>query len=104
MGDGTMFLPVRAEIRKKIGKQAGDSVQLVLYDDDFGLEVPQEIIDCFECEPREVYSAFIALNDFKRKAYLDWIYDAKSDEIKVRRIIEMIDRIRKTLSASGKGH
>jgi len=30
MGDGTHKLPVRAEIRKSIGKQAGDTVTILL--------------------------------------------------------------------------
>jgi len=30
MGDGTHKLPVRAEVRKAIGKEAGDSVHVVL--------------------------------------------------------------------------
>src|SRR4051812_4624460 len=29
--DGNYFLPVKAEIRKKIGKEAGDSVRVQLY-------------------------------------------------------------------------
>jgi hypothetical protein len=30
MGDGTHKLPVRADVRKAIGKQAGDEVSVVL--------------------------------------------------------------------------
>src|SRR5690606_11351229 len=31
MGDGKLFLPVRAEIRKKINKKEGDIVHVILY-------------------------------------------------------------------------
>lgn len=31
MGNGKLFLPVKAEIRKKIGKKEGDWVTIVLY-------------------------------------------------------------------------
>ncbi len=41
MGDGKMFLPVKAEIRKKIKKEAGDWVHVLLYTDNEPLEVPQ---------------------------------------------------------------
>ena len=30
MGNGTLFLPVKAAIRKKIGKEEGDHVQIIL--------------------------------------------------------------------------
>ena len=33
MGAGKLFLPVNAAIRKKIKKQAGDTVKIVLYPD-----------------------------------------------------------------------
>ncbi len=34
MGNGHLFLPVKAEIRKKIKKQEGDYVDIVLYPDE----------------------------------------------------------------------
>ncbi len=33
MGNGKLFLPVKAEIRKKIGKNAGDYVDVILFAD-----------------------------------------------------------------------
>jgi hypothetical protein len=30
MGDGVQMLPVKAEIRKKIGKEAGDEVEVII--------------------------------------------------------------------------
>jgi hypothetical protein len=30
LGDGTQYLPVKAEIRKAIGKEAGDTVTVLL--------------------------------------------------------------------------
>lgn len=40
MEKGQLFLPVRAEIRKKIHKNAGDTVHIVLYPDNDPLEIP----------------------------------------------------------------
>ena len=40
MGNGGLFLPVRAEIRKKIKKEEGDFVHIILYPDTETLEVP----------------------------------------------------------------
>ncbi|HNV29466.1 MAG TPA: DUF1905 domain-containing protein, partial [Cyclobacteriaceae bacterium] len=43
MGDGSLFLPVKAEIRKKIKKNAGDQVHVILSPDNEPLEVPDEM-------------------------------------------------------------
>jgi hypothetical protein len=40
MGKGKLFLPVKAAIRKKIGKEAGDWVKVTLYADYEHLHVP----------------------------------------------------------------
>ena len=97
MGNGQLFLSVRKEIRKKIGKEAGDTVKIVLYPDLSHLEIPQEIMDCFELEPKKTYENFMKLTEGDRKLYLDWIYDAKKEETKIERITEMIKRVEKNL-------
>lgn len=38
---GKLFLPVKAEIRKHIHKQAGDNVHVILYHDNEPLNVPK---------------------------------------------------------------
>lgn len=95
MGNGRLFLPVKAEIRKKISKQAGDFVRITLYVDKSPLEIPEEIILCFQNEPKEVYEHFIRLTKGEQKSYLDWIYAAKKAETKANRIINMINRLLK---------
>ncbi|WP_439506057.1 DUF1905 domain-containing protein [Sediminibacterium sp.] len=47
MGNGYLFLPVKAEIRMNIKKQAGDYVKLVLFADNLLIEIPEELIQCF---------------------------------------------------------
>ena len=43
MKNGNMFLPVKAEIRKAIGKREGDTVHVILYVDNSVIIIPQEI-------------------------------------------------------------
>ena len=62
MGDGTLFLPVRADIRKKIGKKAGDWVLVTLQRDDAPTSVPGELLDCLRDEPA-AHRAFLRLTD-----------------------------------------
>ena len=97
MGNGKLFLPVRAEIRKKINKYAGDYVHIILYPDESLLKLPDEIIACFKNEPKQVLENFLLYTVGEQKAYIDWIYRAKTDETKTRRIVSMMERVQKNL-------
>ncbi|NIJ54936.1 YdeI/OmpD-associated family protein [Dyadobacter arcticus] len=94
MGNGHLFLPVRAEIRKKIRKQAGDWVHIILFVDNSLLEIPQELIDCLQDEP-VAYQNFMKLQEGAKKEFRDWVYAARREETKVERIAKMIDLLLK---------
>jgi uncharacterized protein YdeI (YjbR/CyaY-like superfamily) len=94
------FLPVRAEIRKKIGKKEGDWVHVTLYEDETPLEIPQELLDCLNDEPL-AYQNFMKLSEGAQKEYRDWVYAAKREETKVDRIAKMIDMLAKGLRLTG---
>ena len=93
-GKGTLFLPVKAEIRKKIKKQAGDYIHVILYRDNEPLEIPEELVICLTHET-DAYEKFQQLTESEQKAFVDWIYSAKTDETKVKRIAETIDKVLK---------
>jgi hypothetical protein len=97
MGNGKLFLPVKAEIRKKIGKREGDYVKVILYADESQLEIPDEILDCFEQESKTLLRIFMNFTESEQKAYLDWIYKAKKEDTKVTRIVSMMAKISKGL-------
>lgn len=92
MGNNQLFLPVKTEIRKKIKKQVGDKVILRLSIDRSTLKIPLEIILCFQNEPQKAYRNFIHFSKGQQKAFLDWIYNAKTEEKKTERIIVMLDK------------
>jgi len=92
MGNGRLFFPVKAEIRKAIKKQAGDFVKVILYKDDTPLEIPDELIICLTDEPN-AYEKFVQLTEGEQKAFIEWIYSAKTDETKVKRIVTTIDKV-----------
>ncbi len=94
MGSGKLFLPVKKEIRKKIKKEVGDYVTIKLFNDYSKLEIPEEIVDCFKNESRDIYETFLSFKEGEQKAYLDWIYNAKTDDTKVKRIVSMIERLK----------
>lgn len=86
---GGLFLPVKSEIRKAIGKEAGDYVKVVLYEDHSVFEVPHEIIDCLKLDER-AYQKFMKLKPRCQKEYISWIYEAKKDETRANRINKMM--------------
>ena len=100
-GNGTLFLPVKAEVRKKIKKEAGDYVHVLLYDDTDVYPVPEELLLCLQDEP-EALQYFNTLSEEESAAYSRWIDGAKSGEIKVRRIAAAVNRLAMRLPFSEK--
>lgn len=74
MGKGKMFLPLKAEIRKKIKKGAGDWVHIVLYLDDTPYVVPEAFLGCLLDAPR-ANAFFHTLTESHQRFYTDWIYE-----------------------------
>ncbi|OIQ18679.1 MAG: hypothetical protein BM557_07090 [Flavobacterium sp. MedPE-SWcel] len=94
MGNGKLFLPVKAEIRKKIKKEAGDYVSVILYLDNEPVELPEELKLCLQNEPN-AYETFCSYTDGEQKAFIDWIYTAKKEDTKVDRIVKMLKKLEK---------
>jgi Uncharacterized protein conserved in bacteria len=93
-GDDRLFLTVKAEIRKAIKKEAGDYVHIILYPDNDPIEIPEELIICLKDES-DVYEKFQQLKESEQRAFVDWIYAAKTAETKVKRIAVTIDKVLK---------
>jgi len=96
MGNGMLFLAVRAEIRKKIKKKEGDMIHVILYPDNEPLDVPQEMILCLKDEP-SAWKFFKSLSESEQKFYIDWIYSARKEDTKVARMTETVNRLMKDL-------
>jgi hypothetical protein len=92
MGNGRLFLPVKAEIRKKIKKEEGDWVHVILYPDNEPLEVPEEMLLCLRDEP-QAWRFFNSLSESERKYYITWVYSAKKEETKVERLAKTVNRL-----------
>ena len=93
-GTGQLFLSVKAEIRKKIKKEAGDYVHIILYPDNEPLEVPEELRLCLQ-DDAEALQFFNSLNESEQHHYIKWIYSAKTDQTKVDRIAKTVDKLSK---------
>ncbi|MBD0401268.1 YdeI/OmpD-associated family protein [Flammeovirga sp. EKP202] len=95
MGNGNVFLPVKAQIRKKIKKEEGDEVSIRLYLDEASIVVPEEIKSCLELESNIVQENFNGLSDEKKKEYVNWIYNTRNEDIKAERILKMLKDMEK---------
>ncbi|MGM9510431.1 YdeI/OmpD-associated family protein [Larkinella sp. GY13] len=92
MGNGKLFLAVKAEIRKQIGKKAGDWVEVVLYSAQAPVDTQKDLLLCLEDEPA-AHQTFLSYTKAEQKAYVDWIDSAKSEETKIDRLAETINRL-----------
>lgn len=97
MANGKLFLPVRAEIRKKIKKQEGDWVKVVLFQDTDPLFIPDEFLQCLRDEPA-AYNTFHSYSESSKKYYVDWIYSSKKIETRIERMAQAIDRLARGLN------
>ena len=96
MKNSGLFLAVKAEIRKKINKQAGDTVRVTLYADNLPTDIPDELKECLQNEAG-LYEKFVAYTDGEKKAFINWIYSAKTDETRADRIVKTLEKIEKGL-------
>jgi hypothetical protein len=92
MGNGRLFLPVKASIRKKIKKQEGDWVKVILFPDNDPLPVPAELQACLKDEPK-AEKVFNSFSDSEKKYYIEWVYSAKKEETRVKRFAKTIERL-----------
>ena len=91
MGNGELFLPVRAEIRKKIKKQAGDTVKVILYRDDDEIYIPEELQACLELDP-DAKKSFHRLSIDLQRELIQYIYKLKNPDNRAERIAELMKK------------
>lgn len=96
MGNGMLFLPVKAEIRKHTKKKEGDYVHVILYPDNEPLDIPEEMLMCLQDEP-DALAFFNSISESERKFYIQWIYSAKKEETKIDRLAKTINRLLKKM-------
>jgi hypothetical protein len=96
MGNCKLFLPVNAQIRKKIGKKEGEFVHVVLFPDDEPLDVPEEMLLCLQDEP-EALKFFRSLSESEQMHYIKWIDAARREATKIDRLAKAVTRLMRGL-------
>lgn len=94
MGNGILFLPVKAEIRKSINKNEGDWVHIKLFksQQDFPEVQVEDFITCLK-EEKIAFENFNKKTKSEQQEIIDWIFSAKRDELKIERIALSIDKL-----------
>jgi len=92
MGNGQLFLPVKASIRKIIQKEAGDYIMVTLHPDNDPVITPDELLDCLTDEPK-AYQQFLRFSEGQQKEYIDWIYTEKKESTRIERMAKTIANI-----------
>ena len=95
MGGGKLFLPLKAAIRKQIGKEAGDYVRIVLEPDSRSYEVPEEIRESVAMAAPEMIPFFDQLKEGEKKRFVDHVNQAGTEETRARRILQFIKELEK---------
>lgn len=89
---GKLFLPVKADIRKIIGKQEGDYINVEFYYDDTQVEIPGELLECLKNEPGAL-ETFLSYPAGEQRGFINWILEAKTESTKVKRLTETLRKL-----------
>jgi hypothetical protein len=94
MGYKFHCLGVTQEIRKKIEKNAGDSVHIVIERDldERIIDIPEDLLELLNQKP-QLKTYFDSLAFTHRKEYVVWINDAKKDETRQNRLKKTIEML-----------
>jgi len=96
-GGGGHFLVVKSDVRKAIVKEAGETVKVTIEPDSGprSVQVPRDLLRAIEGDTR-ASAAFEKMAYSHKKAYVDWVEQAKRRETRD-------DRIKKALVMISKG-
>lgn len=89
MGNGNVGLPIKAAVRKKIGKEVPDTVHITLYEYQVALVIPEELLLCMKYEDGAL-EKFEAYSDGQKQAFINWINSAQTEQTQVNRIAKTL--------------
>jgi hypothetical protein len=94
MGGGDFILALKADIRKVIRKQKGDTLDVELEVDTKIIAPPKDLLACLADEPRAL-SYFNSLPKSHQNYFGNWIKSAKTEGTRTRRIARVIEAMLK---------
>ncbi len=94
MGEPCHMLLILKEIRAKIGKTAGDEVEIVLREDTEPrvVEIPPDLGAALAKSP-PAQAAFQKLSYTHQREYVNWILEARHPETRLRRVEQTVAKL-----------
>jgi hypothetical protein len=96
MGEGVHCFPVKADMRKAIGKDVGDPVTIILEkdNDEPVIDFPGELKEAFKAS-KEAKKIFDGLSASMRKEYCKYISEGKKKETREKRAVDTVLKLEK---------
>lgn len=96
MGEGDFIIPLKADVRKAIGKRAGDELKVQLSLQKKGYEIAADFMECMEDEPKAL-AYFQTLTGSHRNYFSKWIESAKTEETRTKRIALAVNALARNM-------
>lgn len=94
MGEGDFIIPLKAPVRKQLGKHEGHTVKVVLELDDRAPTLSPDLMRCLKDDP-QCLAVFKALPKSHQNYYSNWIESAKTIQTKTKRILMAMESFAK---------
>lgn len=103
MGEGVHCFPVKAEMRRAMGKDAGDPVSIVLEQDHDKpvVEVPAELTAAFKAS-KEAKKMFYSYSESMQREHCRYISEGKKKETRENRAVATVLKLEKLYSEKNK--
>ncbi len=92
IGDGDFIMALKADVRKKLRKQKGDSLKVQLTHDKTGYQVNTDFLECLADEP-QAKAHFETLPGSHQRYFSRWIESAKTAETQAKRMALAINAL-----------
>ncbi|WP_240755158.1 YdeI/OmpD-associated family protein [Pedobacter sp. SYP-B3415] len=101
MCGGDFILAINGSLRKKLRKEAGNTITLLLEEDkDFKIELPEDLEMCLLDEPG-AFESFMAQPKSHRNYFINWINQAKTLPTREKRLVMTVDAMQQGLDFGG---
>jgi hypothetical protein len=92
MGEGDFIIPLKADIRKAIKKNAGAALEVEIALQPKAYEIDAELMECLNDEPKAL-AFFNSLTGSHRNYFSKWIESAKTASTKAKRIAMAVNAL-----------
>jgi len=89
MGEGNYIIPLKSDLRKRIGKKAGAEVWVRLEKDETEYELNQDLMLCLQ-DDEDAFAFFTAFPFSHQKYFSKYVDAAKTPATKEKRIVQIV--------------